>query len=642
MTKNKRLLLIFPKRALFIFTFSLIVVYFLTIVSKTASASNSKLSQTFQTPVSNVEDTISSLIYEDFESKNLSEWKQTEDWEVSSDNKISGEYSLKHLAKPVSGKSTLFHSIHANWNTSDLDWAFTVKTGNWDPSASNKWWFYLSADTTVTELINGWAAGVNIYGNGDMLELWRIREGKADSLIIRSDLDWKASTQATIHVKRSSKGQWELTCQKAGEAVSPVFSGTDIQTSTFSNIGLCFNYTYTRSGQLWADDIEVKSSQAGLAIQQIKVINSHSLTVTFNQPVDPLSIQNDHFQLTDENKVTIPILNIQSFSGLNQILELQLGEIAGNQFTLQISGLTDQAGKLMKPETISFAFSYKPEPGSVLLNEVLFNPFTGGSDFVELVNASNVPVDLRRLKLASRNDGIEVKQVYAICTSSRYLKPGQFLTCTKDSQAVVQFYLSNDPASFCCMASFPSYPDQEGTVVLLNDSLEIIDEFGYTDKMHSPYLASENGVSLERISLEKPAGDASNWTSATSSVGYATPGLPNSQVSATTDLPDEIVPDPIVFSPNGDGYNDQLTIHYSLSKPGYQANVRIFDIAGRTIKYLVKNESISQQGSWVWQGDSDSQQRLNLGVYIILVELYDPQGRHKTFRKTCTIGDRIN
>jgi hypothetical protein len=57
---------------------------------------------------------------------------------------------------------------------------------------------------------------VNISGNGDMLELWRIQKGKADSMIIRSDLDWNASTQAHIHVKRSTKGNWELTYRKAG------------------------------------------------------------------------------------------------------------------------------------------------------------------------------------------------------------------------------------------------------------------------------------------------------------------------------------------------------------------------------------------------------------------------------------------
>jgi hypothetical protein len=97
----------------------------------------------------------------------------------------------------------------------------------------------------------------------------------------------------------------------------------------------------------------------------------------------------------------------------------------------------------------------------------------------------------------------------------------------------------------------------------------------------------------------------------------------------------------VVFSPNGDGFNDLLTIRFSLGKPGYMANVRIFDVVGRQVKFLVKNESLARQGAWTWKGESDSGQRLNLGVYIILVELFDPDGHTKTFKKTCTLTDRL-
>jgi hypothetical protein len=626
-----------------IFIFAIIVVYFLTTVSKTAFSVNSANpeSREMTEPFAN-KDTIYSIFQDDFEDGNHVGWKQTDDWEVSANEKISGNFSLKHLAKAASGSSSIFHAVSGDLNSFDLEWSFKLKNGNWDPSSSNKFWFYLSSDTIRTDLINGWAVGVNISGSTDLLQLWRIRNGKPDSLIIQSDLDWNVSTLATINVKRSTRGNWELSYQKFGETLSKTFSGTDQTINTFRNIGVCFSYTSTRAGQLWIDDIRVNRSPASLFIQKIAIVNSHTLTVTFNKPINQATIDIKNFSLTDENNVNIPILQISQIKGSTQAIEIQFGNVLGTQLNLSASGISDLSGKTMAPETRSFTFSFAPEVGSILINEVLFNPLSGGTDFVELVNVSEFPISIHRLKLAARNDTLALKQIYPISSVNRYLKPGEYLTCTKDSLAVASFYFSNNPESFCIMKSFPSYPDDAGNVVLLNDSLEVIDEFSYLAKMHSPFLADENGVSLERVSLEKPTSDRSNWASAAASAGFATPGLPNSQTEIKTATKNEILPEPLVFSPNGDGYNDLLIIRFILDKPGYIANVRIFDVVGRQVKFLARNESLGQEGSWSWNGDSDSGQKLKLGVYIILVELFDRDGNTKTFKRTCTLSDRLN
>ncbi len=96
-----------------------------------------------------------------------------------------------------------------------------------------------------------------------------------------------------------------------------------------------------------------------------------------------------------------------------------------------------------------------------------------------------------------------------------------------------------------------------------------------------------------------------------------------------------------MFSPNGDGYNDELKIKFSLSKPGYIANVLIFDAIGRQIKHLVKNQSLAQDGSWLWNGENDDGQRMNIGVYVILVEIFNQEGQVKKIKKTCTLTGRM-
>ena len=625
------------------FIFPFIVVYFLTIVSKSAFCSNpDQCELSKKSEIIAVKDTLNSIFQDDFERGICVGWKQSDDWEVSTVEKISGEYSLKHSPKATSGSSSIFHTINADWSNFDMEWSFNLKNGKWDPSSSNRFWFYLSADTIRTDIINGFAVGVNASGSSDLLGIWRIINGKADSLVVESDLDWNASTLAAIHAKRTTQGVWTLDCQKSGEAKSKTFTGTDLTLFDVKNIGLCFNFTSTRAGQLWLDDVFVNQLSPELFILKLLVINAHKVALTFNKPINPASIRTLNFILTNENNQNIPITQALPTNGSDRSVDISFGKTDGVDFMLNVSGVSDLSGNVMKPDIQPFSLVFSPEVGSVLINEVLFNPFPGGTDFVELVNVSENAIPVNRLKLATRNDTMGLKQIYPISAEKRYLRPGQFLTCTKDPAIIVAQYISNDPVSFCAMKSFPSYSDDSGTVVLLNDSLRVLDEFSYSANMHSPFLVDEEGVSLERISLKNPTADRSNWASAAASAGYATPGLPNSQTESETVIQDEITPEPKAFSPNGDGYNDQLSVKFKLSKPGYIANVRIFDSIGRQVKFLVKNQSLAQDGSWFWNGDSDSGQRLNLGVYIILVELFDQVGHIKTFKKACTLTDRLD
>jgi len=628
--------------ARFIFIFSIILVYFLTIVSyDTLGMYKSNLNSFAKIENLNKNDTISTIFSDDFENNSISEWKQTTDWEVSASEKISGTRSLKHSTISTGGNSSIIHSASMDFNSSDIEWKFTLKNGNWDPSTSNRFWFYLSADTVRTDLVDGWAVGVNISGSDDLLELWRIRNGKADSLIVESDLDWNAATLATITAKRTIRGFWTLYYQKLGEAKSKPFSGSDPAISVFKNVGFYFNYTPTRAGQLWIDDISVVQLASELFIQKVTLINSNTITLTFNRAINPASIHSGSFKLTDESGQNISITQVTPTKSTANSIDVSFGKSSGIELSLNVSGISDLSGKTMTPDTLSFSYTFDPEEGSILINEVLFNPFSGGVDFVELVNISEQTIPTNRLRLATRDDALALKQIYPVTTEKRYLKPGEFLVCTKDPSILASQYFTCNPASFCAMKSFPSYSDDAGTVVLLNDSLNVLDEFGYSAKMHSSFLADEEGVSLERISLEMPTNDRTNWASATASVGFATPGLPNSQAESETEIQDEITPEPKAFSPNSDGYNDELTINFRLSKPGYIANVRIFDAAGRQVRFLIKNQSQAQEGNWTWDGKSESGQKLVVGVYIILVEVFDQEGHRKAFKKTCTLTDRV-
>jgi hypothetical protein len=188
----------------------------------------------------------------------------------------------------------------------------------------------------------------------------------------------------------------------------------------------------------------------------------------------------------------------------------------------------------------------------------------------------------------------------------------------------------------------PSYNNDEDHVVLLNENLEIIDELYYSEKMHHPLLTDKDGISLERISVTENTNTPGNWASASSESGYGTPGYKNSQAGIENILQPKVTFGPEAFSPNFDGYNDEYKIRYQLEKPGYVANIKIFDAAGRFVQHLVKNTILSIDGEIVWNGENETGKRQPLGVYVVFVEIFDTEGRIHRFKDGVVLTDVLD
>lgn len=278
-------------------------------------------------------------------------------------------------------------------------------------------------------------------------------------------------------------------------------------------------------------------------------------------------------------------------------------------------------------------------PGDVLLNEVLFNPVPGGHDFVEIYNISDKHISLNKLYLASRDKNLELEQIYSLSNEKINFEPESYLALTKDSNGVFPWFTINCTECFLQMDKFPSYNNNEDYVVLLNADLDVIDEFFYTDKMHTPLLYDHEGISLERISLFDDTNGKNNWHSASTESGYGTPGYLNSQFENANFQKVKIAFEPDAFSPNNDGYNDIYTINFQLDKPGYIANIWIFDSSGRRVRQLCKNNILGTSDQIKWNGEDASGQRLKLGAYIVLVEIYNTQGFVKQFKDSVILTD---
>jgi hypothetical protein len=56
----------------------------------------------------------------------------------------------------------------------------------------------------------------------------------------------------------------------------------------------------------------------------------------------------------------------------------------------------------------------------------------------------------------------------------------------------------------------------------------------------------------------------------------------------------------------------------------------------------VRNETIGNQGQWVWDGLTDTNQKAKIEVYIVYAELFDLSGNVKKYKKTAVLAGQLN
>ena len=325
-------------------------------------------------------------------------------------------------------------------------------------------------------------------------------------------------------------------------------------------------------------------------------------------------------------------------------LKLKLGTplLRGRIYKLEVSGVTDCSGNIINTfNNAAFGISSEADTMDLVINEILFNPKSDGVDFVELYNRSNKVVDASQIFIANRTSVGTISSVRKMSDVPFLIFPGDYPTLSEDAVRLQQQYFIKKPDWLFEIANFPSYPDNEGTVVLLNAVGKIIDEFHYDEQMHFPLINNKEGVSLERIDPAGATNSKENWTSAAASVGYATPTQRNSQVMLNASGNAIIIVDPPVFSPDNDGYHDICFIYYNMNQPNEVANITIFDVNGRYVKRLSNNTTLSQSGHLVWDGLGDKQQPLPAGIYIISTELFNLQGKTRKYKNTVVLAKKF-
>lgn len=364
-------------------------------------------------------------------------------------------------------------------------------------------------------------------------------------------------------------------------------------------------------------------------------LNDTTLLVHFNENISSTIIS--------EVRISInPFLIIKEVSFFSEkSLMVLLGAKLKTRtiYEFAISGVTDCSGNVTSKQIKMFGLPEIGENSDVVINEVLFNPKTGNSsDYVELYNRSEKVIDLKGWQICSYD---VLKDSLSGCkemsAQENTLLPREFKLLSKSNDEIRSTYPTNDSKTFIELAALPTYSNDEGVVIILNDSGTIIDRFDYREDMHNALIKDPDGVALERLDYNRKTNDMTNWHSAAQPVGFGTPGLPNSQFIQATDFSTMVTLEPQTFSPDNDGFEDVLNINYSFDQPGYVASITIFDAEGRNIKELIKSELLETEGTISWDGSTERGIRANTGIYVVFFDVYHPDGRVQQFKKAAVI-----
>lgn len=380
-------------------------------------------------------------------------------------------------------------------------------------------------------------------------------------------------------------------------------------------------------------------------VARFQLQNNNVIQLWFDQQMDEISMSQPA-AYTIESSGNHPILTVLNPEDAS-FVELQFDQDfePGNVYKLLLSeDLMNCAGlNIAAGSHIIFGLPDEVQPGDVLLNEILFNPLGDGVDYVEIYNVSDKVLDLNQLWLGNITQTIPNPPdttLKNITNDSYLLLPAKYALLTTNSNEVLQQYPTADTAVFVEMASFPTYSNSEGTVLLKAKSGELVDVFAYNEDMHYPLLTTNDGVSLERISFDGPTNDASSWHSAAESVGFGTPGLQNSMFRAFPEVDDDITIEPELFSPDGDGRDDVTSIAYSFDEAGNTLNIHIYNSVGQPIRHLVKSQLVAQQGVYHWDGIDENGNKAGVGIYIVYAEVFDLDGNVKAYKKSVVVGTR--
>ncbi len=466
------------------------------------------------------------------------------------------------------------------------------------------------------------------FGNAVKLSPWTSLSNDEDEirLSINSDIIHKVNYSSNwISDAEKSEGGWSI------EMIDP-----DNPCAEDYNWNASIDQRGGTPGEvnsLFSQNLDLKPAQ----ITNLDILTNKSIKVFFNEQVDLFNLHLNNIQIEPDNEVT----DFYSENRLTKSLLLNLSEelqpdieyeLHLNQFKDCMHNFSDLY--------IAFILPEKPENQDIAINEVLFNPPTGVSEFIEIYNQTSKKINLENTLIRYYASDGQLRSNTLLSDNDIILNAFEFLVLCEDSNSIIE-YFPRHGINYLEISGFPSLNNESGTIVILDSNFLAIDSIAYSEDFHFELIEDEKGVSLERLSTDISGLQNDNWTSASETYHFASPGIPNSKSIERVTAEEQVNVEPSLFSPDGDGYKDLLHIQFNTDNPNAIVSINIFDQNGRLVKNLANNFTLSYGNDFIWDGITDLGEKARIGNYIILVDIFDVNGNRNKIKKVVGLGGRI-
>lgn len=511
-----------------------------------------------------------------------------------------------------------------------LNWRIGDATGQSGPMPS----FILQPDSFVIICTGSAVAAMQLYGRVISVTSFPSLDNDGDLIYLKSN------TGLIIHAVNYSSEWYQNAVKKEGGWTLEMID-TKNPCAGMSNWKASADIRGGSPGIKNSIDA-VNNDLGGPSLKKVFPVDNINIIAEFDEPLDSLKAATISNYIIDGG---LTILSATTLSPIFNQVQLRLvNPMQTNTiYNLTVNNITDCKNNSIGAKNKSkFGLPVDAAASELVINEILFNPVSGGSDYVEFYNRSNKIFDANKLYIANRNSSNTVSSQKLLASSPFLFFPGDYIVITADADNLGLNFLVKNPDAVHVITSMPSFPDDNGNVLLLNFQGNIVDEVAYNKNWHFALLDDENGVSLERIDPEGPSQDATNWHSAASTAGYGTPTYKNSQYKLLQSIQAKIEVLPKVFSPDNDGRDDFLSVQYKTTEPGYVANIIIYDAIGRPVKNLVSNGILGLEGYWNWDGLDNKKMKLPVGTYIVHTEIFNLKGKKESFKNVVVLTRVLN